>query len=187
MTLDLLRKTLQEAPIIKRGTYSYFVHPISDGIPAVQPALLNEVIDELQKRIEPHRPIDKIVTVEAMGIPITTLLSSKTNIPFVVIRKHKYDLPGEIKVEQTTGYAQTILYINDLNKGDEIIIVDDVISTGGTLNAVLAALRGMDVVVKGVLIVVNKGDCIDALQDKYNVKIEALLTIRIENKKILLI
>jgi adenine phosphoribosyltransferase len=58
--------------------------------------------------------IDKIVTMEAMGIPLATALSLKLKIPFVIIRKRTYGLPGEIDVEQITGYSKSKLYINGL-------------------------------------------------------------------------
>ena len=59
-----------------------------------------------------------------MGIPLAAALSLKMNIPFIIIRKRSYGLPGEVDVEQITGYSKSKLYINNLKKGDNIIIVD---------------------------------------------------------------
>ncbi len=42
--LKNLRETMKNAPIVKRGAYNYFIHPISDGVPVVRPELLREVI-----------------------------------------------------------------------------------------------------------------------------------------------
>ena len=44
--------------------------------------------------------------MEAMGIHLATALSLETGIPFVVVRKRQYGLPGEVAVHQTTGYSQ---------------------------------------------------------------------------------
>jgi len=38
-----LVESLKTCPIVKRGEYNYFIHPISDGVPIVEPALLREV------------------------------------------------------------------------------------------------------------------------------------------------
>ena len=78
-----LVESLKEAPIVKKGDYSYVVHPITDGIPFIEPELLNEVVEEIAREMPScHR----IVTMEAMGIPIATLLAIKTGVPFTIIR-----------------------------------------------------------------------------------------------------
>lgn len=131
----------------------------------------------MQKVMEKCGQIDKIVTMEAMGIPLATIVSLNMNIPFTIIRKRKYDFPDEVSVEQATGYSNSKLYINGLTKGDKIVIVDDVLSTGGTLRAVLTALKKMGVVIKGVFIAVNKGNVAKEIMDESNVSITTLVNI----------
>jgi adenine phosphoribosyltransferase len=131
----------------------------------------------MQKFIEKCGQIDKIVTMEAMGIPLATILSLNMNIPFTIIRKRKYDFPDEVSVEQTTGYSNSKLHINGLKKGDKIVIVDDMLSTGGTLRAVLTALKKMGVVIKGVFIAVNKGNVAKEIMDESNVSVTTLVNI----------
>ena len=131
----------------------------------------------MQKLIEKCGQIDKIVTIEAMGIPLATTLSLNMNIPFTIIRKRKYDFPDEVSVERATGYSNSKLYINGLKKGDKIVIVDDMLSTGGTLRAVLTALKKMGVVIKGVFIAVNKGNVAKEIMDESNVSITTLVNI----------
>ena len=152
---EKLKISLINAPIIKKGEYNYFVHPITDGIPLVEPSILEEVADGISKF--GNMDVDKIVCVESMGIHIATALSLKTRIPFVVVRKRAYGLDGEVPVHQITGYSQGELYINGLQKGDRIILVDDVVSTGGTMIAVLNALKKIGVEVVDVMAVIEKG------------------------------
>ena len=48
--LEKLVESLRKAPVVKKGEYDYFVHGISDGVPAMDPAVLKEiakVIDEI--------------------------------------------------------------------------------------------------------------------------------------------
>jgi adenine phosphoribosyltransferase len=131
----------------------------------------------MQKLMEKCGQIDKIVTIEAMGIPLATILSLNMNIPFTIIRKRKYDFPDEVIVERTTGYSNSKLYINGLKKGDKIVIVDDLLSTGGTLQAVLTAIKKMGVVIKGVFIAVNKGNMAKEIMNESNVSIISLVNI----------
>ena len=114
-----------------------------------------------------------------MGIPLATALSLEMNLPFTIIRKRKYGLPGEVCVEQKTGYSKSQLYINGLKKGENVVIVDDVLSTGGTLNAVLLALKGIGVNVKGVVVAVNKGDHLKKIEDESCVQIRSIIKIKV--------
>jgi len=153
--LEKLKRSLEQAPVVPMGDYNYVVHPITDGVPYIEPWMLDEIIDVMV----PDLPeFDLIVTAEAMGIPIATALSLRTGIPFNIIRKRQYNLPDEVSVSQVTGYSKAKLFINGLNEGDRILFVDDVLSTGGTLKATIKALNGIGVEIVGIIIVVEKGD-----------------------------
>ncbi len=154
--LKILKETMKNAPIVKRGSYNYFIHPISDGVPVVKPELLREVIACIVKNA--NLDVDKIVTIEAMGLPLGAALSTITDIPFIIVRKRKYDLPGEIAVHQATGYSKGELYLNGIDKGDRVLIVDDVISTGGTLKAVIKALERAGAVIEDIIVVIERGE-----------------------------
>ncbi len=184
MSLEKFKESLQKAPVIKKGDYNYIVHPITDGIPEIKPELLREVTSEMKKHIETCGPIDKIVTIEAMGIPLATALSLDMNIPFTVIRKREYGLSGEVCVEQKTGYSKSKLYINGLQKGENVVIVDDILSTGGTLRLVLSVLKDIGVDVKRVVVAVDKGDCAEEVDEEFDVQIISLIKMDINDDEI---
>jgi len=81
-----------------------------------------------------------------------------TDIPLVIIRKKMYGLPGEIEVSQVTGYSKSKIYLNGIKKGDRVIFVDDVVSTGGTAIAVMKALEAAGAVIKDAVVVIERGD-----------------------------
>jgi adenine phosphoribosyltransferase len=167
--LKNLRETMRTAPIVKRGSYNYFIHPISDGVPVVKPELLREVIACIVKNA--NLDVDKIVTIEAMGLPLGAALSTITDIPFIIIRKRKYELPGEIAVHQATGYSKGELYLNGINKGDRVLIIDDVISTGGTMKAVIWALEKAGASIEDIIVVIERGEGKKIIADMgYNVQ-----------------
>ncbi len=172
--LERLKKSLADAPTIPKGDYTYVVHPVTDGIPRFDPELLTEIIDVMAADLP---EFDVIVTTEAMGIPLATGLSLRTAKPFNIIRKRRYGLPAEVEVRQKTGYSTSKLYINGLGEGDRIVIVDDILSTGGTLRAVLEALRGIRVEVMEIVIVVEKGDgsVKRGLEEEFGVSIRTLV------------
>ncbi|HOK58721.1 MAG TPA: hypoxanthine/guanine phosphoribosyltransferase [Methanothrix sp.] len=154
--LEILKRSLYDAPVFKRGDYNYFIHPITDGVPETRPELIREVVCHIIRIAD--LDVDKIVTVEAMGIPIGGALSLVTDIPLVIIRKKMYGLPGEIEVSQVTGYSKSKIYLNGIKKGDRVIFVDDVVSTGGTAIAVMKALEAAGAVIKDAVVVIERGD-----------------------------
>jgi adenine phosphoribosyltransferase len=155
--LDKLVESLETCPIVRRGDYNYFIHPITDGVPIVDPALLREVCTAMIKVLD-LTGVEKIVVVEAMGIHIGSVLSTMTDIPMTIMRKREYKLPCEIAVHQTTGYSKGELYLNGVYKGDRVVIIDDVISTGGTMKALLKALEIAGAEIVDICIAIQRGD-----------------------------
>lgn len=83
---------------------------------------------------------DVLVTAEAKSIPLAHALSVETQKPYVVLRKSYKPYMGDaLKAETlsiTTGQPQVLILDEkdvDLMKGKKVVIVDDVISTGSTL------------------------------------------------------
>ncbi len=170
---EILKESLEEAPVVKMGDYNYFVHPITDGVPEITPELLREVVDGIKELLV--KDFDKIVAIEAMGLPIGAVLAMELQKPLVIIRKKSYGLDGEVSVEQVTGYSKAKMFINGLQFDDKIVIVDDVISTGGTLKAVINALKGIGVDIVDVIIVIEKGEGKRRVEDETGIEIKTLI------------
>jgi len=180
--LEKLVKSLVEAPVVKKGDYDYFVHPVTDGIPLVEAEILQEVAEAVSKCA--NLKVDKMVCVEAMGIHLATAISLETGIPFVVVRKRFYGLEGEVAVHQTTGYSEGELYINGLQKGDRVFLVDDVVSTGGTMTAVLNALKRMDVEIVDVMAIIEKGDGKKNVEKSTGIQVKSLVRANVKEGKV---
>lgn len=182
MALETLKASLAQSPVVKRGDYDYMVHPITDGIPRVDPKMLNEVVDAMLEICS--FDCDAIVTIEALGIPLATLLSQKTGKPFNIVRKKLYGLPGELNISQVTGYSKSTLSINGLSAGDRVVIVDDVVSTGGTLWALVEALKSKQVKIVDILTVFEKTDKKAEIERKIGIPIKTLLKIGVVDGKV---
>lgn len=155
--MRVLEESLKGAPIIWKGDYPYFIHPISDGIPRMDPEVLKAVSTLIVESTN-WEGVDLIASVEAMGLPLLAAVGDATGIPTVVIRKRSYGMEGEVAVDVSTGYSSSTIYINDVIPGERIVIVDDVISTGGTLEPLLEKLEEMGVILHDVIIAIEKGE-----------------------------
>lgn len=114
----------------------------------LEPHAFRHVIDEWQKRYAGK--IDAIVGVDARGFIFGAALSYTTGLPFVTARK-KGKLPGDTIFEEYQleyGTATVEIHVDALKKGQRVLIIDDLLATGGTVAAVVNLVRrlGGDIV-----------------------------------------
>ena len=185
--LQRLRASLANAPVIWKGDYPYFIHPITDGVPRLDPEVLAAVTELCQQAIE-WSTIDLILGIEAMGLPLTATLSIRTGVPLVVGRKRSYGLEGEVVIDQATGYSKQPMYLNDIAPGERIAIVDDVLSTGGTLRAVIEGVKATGATIAHILVVVEKGPGLKQLQADYpSITIQSLVRLEMNGADVVLL
>ncbi|MEF8782617.1 MAG: hypoxanthine/guanine phosphoribosyltransferase [Haloarculaceae archaeon] len=153
--MERLQESVKSAPIIDKDGYSYLIHPVSNCVPALDPELLREIVVRIIRKADLEN-VDKIVTPEAMGIHLSTAVSLMTDIPLVVIRKREYGLEGEVSLAKSTGYSESEMYINDVGPGDRILLLDDLISTGGTMRAIVQALDEIGCDIVDIVIAIRK-------------------------------
>jgi adenine phosphoribosyltransferase len=123
----------------------------------LRPELLREIVIGIIRKAN-LEAVDKIVAPEAMGIHISTAVSLMTDIPLVVVRKRSYGLDNEVSIAKSTGYADSEMFINDIRDGDRVLVLDDVLSTGGTLRALLTALEDIGAELVDTVAVIKKVD-----------------------------
>ncbi len=119
------------------------------------PELLKISIDELKKAIGDTK-VDYIVGVESRGFIFGTALAYSMGLGFIPVRKPG-KLPYKTKsISYSLEYGQDTLEIHEdaVQKGDKVIIVDDLLATGGTATATYKLLNdiGADVVYCAFLI-----------------------------------
>jgi len=121
--------------------------PLFEVAPGVRIAIFNmlgdtEIVQAAAKALARRLPKESevLVTAEAKSIPLAHALSVESGLPYVVLRKSYKPYMGEsVSAETlsiTTGQPQT-LYLDEkdraLVQGKGVVLVDDVISTGSTL------------------------------------------------------
>lgn len=124
--------------------------PLFQVAPGVRIAIFNmlgdtEVVQAASKELARRLPkqVQALVTAEAKSIPLAHAMSVETGLPYVVLRKRYKPYMGEALSAETlsitTGEKQT-LYLDEKDRallvGKQVAIVDDVISTGSTLQGI---------------------------------------------------
>jgi adenine phosphoribosyltransferase len=106
------------------------------------PLGLKVTVDELFKRYENER-IDKVVGIESRGFMVGTPLAYRLGVGFVPIRKQG-KLPAETlghDYELEYGSDRVEIHVDAIEKGERILLVDDLIATGGTALAAAALIK----------------------------------------------
>lgn len=113
---------------------------------------------------------DVIVTAESKGIPMAYEMSRQSGRPYVVLRKgvklYMTDVISTSVDSITTDHLQTLCVGSleaDVIRGKRVLIVDDVISTGGSLKSIELILSKIGCEVVGKMAVLAEGDA--ALRD----------------------
>ncbi|BHH82859.1 adenine phosphoribosyltransferase [Desulforhopalus sp. 52FAK] len=106
------------------------------------PAALKESCDILYDRYKDQN-IDKIVGIDARGFVFGAVLAYKLGVGFIPVRK-KGKLPAEtIEESYSLEYGSGTLEIHkdSIDEGERVVIVDDLIATGGTAGATVNIVR----------------------------------------------
>lgn len=180
---EIIRRSIVEAPVIMKGDYPYFIHPLSDGVPSQSAELLAAARDLIYENVDWSK-IDIILGIEAMGIPLAAALCLESGKPLVVGRKREYGLPGETSIDQSTGYSKGAIYLNDISEGDRVFVVDDVVSTGGTLLPILQAIERIGAIVADCWIVFEKGSGMDYVRQHGDWSLNSIVRIKMDGDKV---
>lgn len=108
---------------------------------------------------------DVLMTAEAKSIPLAYALSIETKKPYVVLRKSYKAYMGEALMAETlsitTGQPQTLILDQkdrELITGKKVVVVDDVISTGSTLQGMRLILDKAGAVLAGEVAILTEGE-----------------------------
>ena len=96
----------------------------------------SETINQIVEKTK-NVPFDKIAAIESRGFVFASAVSYITKKPFIMLRK-KNKLPAEvhsIDFELEYGTATIEVHKDSINKNDKVLIIDDLIATGGTAEA----------------------------------------------------
>ena len=104
--------------------------------------------------------IDKVAAIESRGFVFASAVSYILNKPFILLRK-KNKLPADthsVDFELEYGKATIEVHKDSITKGDKILIIDDLIATGGTAEASAKLVEMSGGKVAGFIFVINLFD-----------------------------
>ena len=131
---------------------------------------INQIIEKSKKF-----NFNKIAAVESRGFVFASAISYILKKPFILLRK-KNKLPAEthsVDFELEYGKATIEMHKDSINKDDSVIIIDDLVATGGTAEAAAKLITIAHGKIAGFIFVINLfdlGGCDNLLKKGYNVE-----------------
>lgn len=157
--MKLLEQRILQDGIVKEGNIlkvdSFLNHQIDVK-------LMNEIGQEL-KNIFGHKPITKILTIEASGIAAATIAAQYFDVPVLFAKKAKsQNLDGDLYTSVvrsfTYGKDYTITVSKKfLNENDHVLIIDDFLAVGSAMKGLIDVCEQAGATVEGIGIMVEKG------------------------------
>jgi adenine phosphoribosyltransferase len=120
------------------------------------PEAWQSTIERLGAAIGPYRPT-VLAGIESRGFLVAAPLALHLGIGFIMVRK-RGKLPGAtVSHEYALEYGTDIIEIQDgaVENGDRVVVVDDLLATGGTLEAAIQLIRGQKAEVVGTACIIE--------------------------------
>ena len=129
-----------------------------------EPKILSTISKLIYDEIKDDN-VDKVAGPALGAVPIATAVSLESELPLLMIRKEK------------KGYGTSKLIEGELNHGDNVIVVEDVSTTGGSLLKAIKAIEDNGGNVTRAFVVVDRQEGAIEEFDKNNIKLEPLISV----------
>ncbi|MFC7081827.1 orotate phosphoribosyltransferase [Halorussus caseinilyticus] len=165
MTNDELIAALRDAEAVQYGEFELSHGGTSDYyvdkyLFETDPHCLELIAEAFAQRVGDT----KLAGVALGGVPLVAVTSVETGNPYVIARKQKKD------------YGTANLVEGRLDDGEEVVVLEDIATTGQSAADAVEALRDAGATVNRVLVVVDREEGAAENLAEYDVELESLLT-----------
>lgn len=130
-----------------------------------RPEVMREISFAMREKIK-GRKADRIAGMELGAVPIAVAFAMSMELPFVIIRKEK------------KGYGAAKRIEGEINEGDNVILVEDVVTTGGSIASAVEAVRQAGGRCTFAIAVVDRLEGAKEYLQKINIELSPLVTIK---------
>ena len=155
---------LQEKERLLPGGYLFLSDLVGN------PSLLNKV-GKLIASIYMEEDLDAVVTIATKGISLANAVANVLNLPVVVIRKDNKVTEGStVSINYVSGSSrkiETMVLSKRTLENSNVLVVDDFMRAGGSINGVMNLMNEFKAQVKGVSVLVESKEVKQRLIEDY--------------------
>ncbi|MGX7594181.1 pur operon repressor [Planococcus plakortidis] len=163
--MDELITELSQSDRLLPGGYLYMTDVLGN------PQMMNRVGKVFASAFADEK-IDAIMTVATKGIPIAQAIARHLNVPVVIVRRDSKVTEGStVSINYVSGSTRRIqtmvLSKRSMKSGQRVLITDDFMKVGGTMNGMKNLLEEFDCTLAGVAVLVEAEHADERLVEKY--------------------
>lgn len=163
--MDELITELSQSDRLLPGGYLYMTDVLGN------PQMMNRVGKVFASAFADEK-IDAIMTVATKGIPIAQAIARQLNVPVVIVRRDSKVTEGStVSINYVSGSTRRIqtmvLSKRSMKSGQRVLITDDFMKVGGTMNGMKNLLEEFDCTLAGVAVLVEAEHADERLVEKY--------------------
>lgn len=157
--MNFLEERIQRDGIVREGNVlkvdSFLNHQMDI-------ALFEQMGEEFKRRFAQEK-VDKVLTIEASGIGIACIVARYFQVPVVFAKKSKsVNIEGEMYIAEVESFThkcrnQVIVSRKFINRGENILIVDDFLANGCALQGLISIVSEAGANVAGIGVAIEKG------------------------------
>jgi adenine/guanine phosphoribosyltransferase-like PRPP-binding protein len=180
---ELVIEAFDKKPLVPIKGFNFLINPLTEQIPATSSELLQEATKWLISEGD-FQAANKIAGEEDKGAILVASTSLMTGLSFGMARWYPSGLEGQVEVDFKMEYTSGKLYLNGVERGDRVIIVDDMVSSGGTMLALIQAIQIAEAEIVDIICVAEKVDYggVELIYEKTRYEVKTLVKISVADK-----
>jgi len=181
---ELVKQAFDNQPLVQFEEYKFLINPLTEQIPATSAELLQAAAEWIVEAGD-FSMANKIAGEEDKGAILVAATALETGLPFGMARWYPSGLEGQVGVEFKMEYASGQLFLNGIEEDDRVIIVDDMISTGGTMVALIEAVEMVGASIVDIVCVAGKVDYkgVERVEKETGYQVKTLLDVSVASAR----
>ncbi|OGI74673.1 hypothetical protein A2740_02435 [Candidatus Nomurabacteria bacterium RIFCSPHIGHO2_01_FULL_43_16] len=174
--MDEIFKAFNEQPVRWLKDRNYVITPLLDHEPETTYVLMKDVVESLSKLTD-FSKADKVVGEEDRGGYIAALLAYANKKSLAMVKWFPVDLEKNIKIKFRNSYTKGEMYLYGVKKHDRVILVEDMVDSGGTIISMIKLLRKVGAKIMDVIVIAEKEEFkgINRIKDETGIDVKFLL------------
>jgi len=148
-------KAFNEQPVKWLKDRNYVITPLLDHDPETTYVLMKDVVKSLSKLTD-FSKADKIVGEEDRGGYIASLLAYANKKSLAMVKWFPIDAKKNIKIKFRNAYTKGNMYLYGVKENDRVILIEDMVDSGGTIISMIKLLRKAGAKIIDVIVIAEK-------------------------------
>ena len=144
-------------PLVFVKDRNFLINPLTDHMPTTSFELLDDTINSLSQLTD-FSKANKLIGEEDRGGFLVALMAYHLKMSFGMVKWNPTGFDGQISVDFRNAYTGGTMYLNGCEKGDKVILVEDMVDSGGSIIAMIQLFEKAGVELIDIVVIAEKED-----------------------------